>query len=286
MRRFLAALIVVACVASCGGGSNKKAGSADNRSTYLFPTYLAPGFKVTHGGVQVAGPAHRAYGAALGRKAKNGAFDAVILVTAIEATADRAVSPNEKDTIVGVNGAQARLHEGATEASLDWFAHGAAIALAGPPASGQTLLTAARALRGEGVRNLHLETAPDGYDKIAEEHTIGHTPEASRQIQVAAASPTTTITITTSATNIKLVFAVGGGDHIEPIEVRGHEGLLSTRTRQVQGTSITQSIVAWYERSGALVSIIGNTAPDQLLPIADGLAGVGEELWRQLVPQS
>jgi len=241
-RRWTAVLLLL--LAACH--SSKPAPSeVPKDSPFFYPSFLPTGFKVQDGAVLTSGPQHKAFGAALGRPAGAGKFDAVVLVTAAEADGDRVVTAAEKVTSVDVGAIHARLHDDAeVGAYVDWFANGVAVSVSGQSGTGSLLVDVARRLQGAVVDQMALPSAPDGYATITSGHFTVNTPDAGGTLLIVGPAGAS-IRLTAAESTVALVFAVAGGDHIESTTVRGHDALVSTRTRTIQGQQVTQRVMAW-----------------------------------------
>jgi hypothetical protein len=278
-------LAVVVLAAGCGSG---KPTQAETSSPYLLPTYLPVGFKIYSGSITHPGPAAAAFAAAVGRPSAAAAFDGVVLALVSAAKADRNVPPGEHDTRVDVNGTAARLRDDPTNgAVVDLFANGFAVVVTGPAGAGQVAIDVARRvhLPADGrSTDVSLDGPPDGYRVIASAKFMAHAPEAGYEFTLHGPPPAV-ITGRVYATMAPLELAVGGGDRVESASVRGHDAVISTRRRTLEtGFVQAESAMAWYERSGVLVTLQTNSSSDVLRPVAEGLSRVTQPQWLSKVP--
>jgi hypothetical protein len=287
-RPALAVLLALSLLAACDGSSKKTAASKNpGGSTYLVPNFLPFGFKLTRATIEQPGPAVETFAVAVGRPAAAGAFDGVIRALVKVAAADRAIPPGEKDSPVDVGGARARLHVDADGASVDWFVNGLALAVTGPTSESAAVVDVAKRLLTPTPSKpsaASLGSTPAGYRVIASDHFVGHAPEAGYVLGITG-SIGLAITVVVFATRAPVAFGPGMRDRVEATTVRGHDALISRDIKtEIGAADITQSAIDWYERPGALVSMIGNVPAEQMLPIAVGLARVTQAEWVRRVP--
>jgi hypothetical protein len=287
--RVVTVMLALSLLTACHGNSKKAAVPKNRtRSTYLIPNFIPRGFKLTRATIEHPGPAADTFAAAVGRPTGAGAFDGVIRAFVVAANEERSIAPGEKASPVEINGVRARLHfDPASGASVDWFANGLAVAVTGPTGDTAIVVDVARRLRlptPSKPADASLDAAPAGYTVIGTSHFVGHAPEAGYSL-VISGPPGAVITVQVFATRVPVAFAPGLGDRVESTQVRGHDALISRRTQTVAGTArVTQSAIDWYDRQGVLVSMITNGLPEQLLPVARGLAWVSQAEWLRRVP--
>lgn len=283
MRRIGAAILVAVAMGACQSHKAPPVVVPKN-SPFFFPSFLPVSFTVEQGSVLARGPQHKAFGVALGRPATAGSFDGVVLVTAGEAAGDRQVAPTEKLTVVDVGAVRARLHDDPeVGAYVEWFANGVAVSVSGQSGTSALLVDIARRIQGTGIDAMTLASNPDGYVTIASGHFVTNTPDTGGTLRIIGPGGVSII-LTTAESTVPLIFAVGGGDHVEATKVRNHDALVSTRVRVIQGKQVAQRVMAWTERPGLTISLIGNTSTEQLMPVADGLVRVTEAGWRRGLP--
>ena len=286
-RRGTAALLIAAVTLTACHHNNKVSPS---EARFFLPGYLPPGMKIADASIQQVGPEHPAYGAAIGQPAQTkGAYGGVILVVASQAAADRRVAPGEQVRPVDVNGVAGRSHDDGLRGSyVDWFAHGIAIAVSGPAGALDTVLDVARKLSvpiDNDPGKLALGPLPSGYDTITAGSFTDRAPEAGEVVQVGQ-QPGPSFRLVGIVTDAPLLVALGGGDSVQKTTVNGHPAFETYRSRDVgAGTSrVVEGVIGWEPRPGIVLSVISNSDPERLRPIAEGVYGVSEDQFRAQIP--
>jgi hypothetical protein len=289
VKRLACLALVLGVVATALTGCHEKAArTPQTEGRFFVPGYIPPGLKIETGAIQQVGPARQAFGAAIGQPAGQ-AFGGVILVLASQASADRQVGSTESVKPIDINGVTGRSHDDALRgAYVDWFVHGIAVAVSGPAGTIATVTDVARGLvlpADANTDNAALGPLPAGYSVITSGHFVDRDPEAGETVQVGQA-PGPSFRLVGIVTGAPLLVALGGGDTVEPTKVRGHDAYISYRSRDVGAGSsrLVESVVGWLERPGIVLSIISNSSPDRLLPIAEGVRAVTEDEFRKQVP--
>jgi hypothetical protein len=285
-RALLCCVALVAMIAAaCSHGSDPKA----TEGRFYLPGYIPPGMKIVKGSIQQVGPEHAAFGAAMGRAADTRTFTDVVLVLVANATADRAVSPIEHNSTVDINGVAARFHDEALRGSyVDWFQNGMSVAVSGPAGAGATLQAVARSLTlppDGNLANAALAAPPAGYTVIQSGHFTDRDPEAGETVQVGEA-PGPSFRLEGIVTDAPLIVALGGGDRVQATTVRGHAAFTSYRARDIGngGGKVIEGVIGWYEQPGILLTVVSNSDPERLRPIAEGVRNVTEDQFRHQIP--
>jgi hypothetical protein len=263
-----AALVLAACGAGDAGRSTTS--ETNTEIVYLLPdedgvTSTNPGSDQERSGFAVA----------LGRPDGDAYVD-LITITAEEADRDREVAESEAAAIelVDVNGHEARLsREGPLGASVDWFQDGRSIGVLG--ADADALVEVARAL---DVSDGALAEVPEGYDIIDSFTSVDVGPTASWDIQLGG-DGNLGVYGQLVPEEMGLVFFAGFGDRLDRIEVRGHDGYVSTSTPTMEGLppGFTTTVLTWLERPGFVVTMNGSVPLERMLEVAESLREVSAE---------
>lgn len=288
-RRAAAAIVAVAIGAmtltACH--HNTKVPVSDAR--FFLPGYIPPGMKIADGSIQQVGPEHPAFGAAIGQPGQSQSYGGVILILASQAAADRTLAPNEDVTPVDINGVKGRQHDDSLRGSyVDWFAHGLAAAISGPAGAVNTLIDVARHLvlpTDNDPDKVALGPLPTGYQTITSGTFTDRDPEAGEVVEVGQ-QPGPSFRLVGIVTDAPLLVALGGGDTVQQTTVNGHPAFETYRSRDVGAGSsrVVEGVIGWAPRPGIVLSIISNSEPERLRPIAEGVRGVTEDEFRSHIP--